>query len=146
MFYMILVLAFCVLFVHFRLKLLLYSHIFLLLTYINYNKHIVCLPQISKQHLQTVKERFQSFLSGDTQIVADEAFINAVQSYYEVKFVLTYTCILTKLHLVWYESESIWYESFRFFPNTLHLLIYYKLQPFMCLSRCPVEEEKKVSL
>ncbi|XP_034442700.1 calcium-dependent secretion activator 1 isoform X8 [Hippoglossus hippoglossus] len=40
--------------------------------------------KISKQHLQTVKERFQSFLSGDTQIVADEAFINAVQSYYEV--------------------------------------------------------------
>lgn len=43
-----------------------------------------CLHQISKQHLQTVKERFQAFLSGDTQIVADEAFINAVQSYYEV--------------------------------------------------------------
>ncbi|XP_068449506.1 calcium-dependent secretion activator 1 isoform X5 [Clinocottus analis] len=40
--------------------------------------------KISKQHLQTVKERFQAFLSGDTQIVADEAFINAVQSYYEV--------------------------------------------------------------
>ncbi|XP_041639168.1 calcium-dependent secretion activator 1 isoform X1 [Cheilinus undulatus] len=40
--------------------------------------------KISKQQLQTVKERFQSFLSGDTQIVADEAFINAVQSYYDV--------------------------------------------------------------
>nr|XP_021335496.1 calcium-dependent secretion activator 1 isoform X23 [Danio rerio] len=40
--------------------------------------------KISKQHLQTVKERFQAFLNGDTQIVADEAFINAVQSYYEV--------------------------------------------------------------
>ncbi|XP_059385377.1 calcium-dependent secretion activator 1 isoform X3 [Carassius carassius] len=40
--------------------------------------------KISKQHLQTVKDRFQAFLSGDTQIVADEAFINAVQSYYEV--------------------------------------------------------------
>lgn len=40
--------------------------------------------QISKQHLQTVKERFQAFLNGDTQIVADEAFINAVQSYYDV--------------------------------------------------------------
>lgn len=45
-----------------------------------------CPPQISKQQLQTVKERFQAFLSGDTQIVADEAFINAVQSYYEVSF------------------------------------------------------------
>ncbi|XP_012696557.1 calcium-dependent secretion activator 1 isoform X17 [Clupea harengus] len=40
--------------------------------------------KINKQQLQTVKERFQAFLSGDTQIVADEAFINAVQSYYEV--------------------------------------------------------------
>ncbi|TRY58236.1 hypothetical protein DNTS_008570 [Danionella cerebrum] len=39
---------------------------------------------ISKQHLQTVKDRFQAFLNGETQIVADEAFINAVQSYYEV--------------------------------------------------------------
>ncbi|GLD75000.1 dystrobrevin alpha isoform X2, partial [Lates japonicus] len=38
---------------------------------------------ISKQQLQTVKERFQAFLNGETQIVADEAFINAVQSYYE---------------------------------------------------------------
>lgn len=46
----------------------------------------VCLYvlQISKQQLQTVKERFQSFLNGETQIVADEAFINAVQSYYDV--------------------------------------------------------------
>ncbi|XP_055016743.1 calcium-dependent secretion activator 1 isoform X5 [Boleophthalmus pectinirostris] len=40
--------------------------------------------KINKQQLQTVKERFQAFLSGDTQIVADEAFINAVQSYYEI--------------------------------------------------------------
>ncbi|XP_020338841.1 calcium-dependent secretion activator 1 isoform X11 [Oncorhynchus tshawytscha] len=40
--------------------------------------------KISKQQLQTVKERFQAFLSGDTQIVADEAFINAVQSYYDI--------------------------------------------------------------
>ncbi|XP_072522584.1 calcium-dependent secretion activator 1 isoform X3 [Salminus brasiliensis] len=40
--------------------------------------------KISKQQLQIVKDRFQAFLNGDTQIVADEAFINAVQSYYEV--------------------------------------------------------------
>ncbi|XP_058669132.1 calcium-dependent secretion activator 1 isoform X10 [Ammospiza caudacuta] len=40
--------------------------------------------QISKQQLQTIKDRFQAFLNGETQIVADEAFINAVQSYYEV--------------------------------------------------------------
>uniref|UniRef100_A0A8C5BBR1 Ca2+-dependent activator protein for secretion b n=1 Tax=Gadus morhua TaxID=8049 RepID=A0A8C5BBR1_GADMO len=40
--------------------------------------------KITKQQLQQTKERFQAFLNGDTQIVADEAFINAVQSYYEV--------------------------------------------------------------
>uniref|UniRef100_A0A803XV30 Calcium dependent secretion activator n=1 Tax=Meleagris gallopavo TaxID=9103 RepID=A0A803XV30_MELGA len=43
-----------------------------------------CVFQISKQQLQTIKDRFQAFLNGETQIVADEAFINAVQSYYEV--------------------------------------------------------------
>uniref|UniRef100_A0A8C5Q108 Calcium-dependent secretion activator 1 n=1 Tax=Leptobrachium leishanense TaxID=445787 RepID=A0A8C5Q108_9ANUR len=40
--------------------------------------------KISKQQLQTVKDRFQAFFNGETQIVADEAFMNAVQSYYEV--------------------------------------------------------------
>ncbi|XP_048344299.1 calcium-dependent secretion activator 1 isoform X32 [Sphaerodactylus townsendi] len=40
--------------------------------------------KISKQQLQTVKDRFQAFLNGETQIVADEAFMNAVQSYYDV--------------------------------------------------------------
>ncbi|CAG06944.1 unnamed protein product [Tetraodon nigroviridis] len=39
---------------------------------------------ITKQQLQQTKDRFQAFLNGDTQIVADEAFINAVQSYNEV--------------------------------------------------------------
>ncbi|KAM9759404.1 calcium-dependent secretion activator 1 isoform 14-T14 [Menidia menidia] len=40
--------------------------------------------KITKQQLQQTKDRFQAFLNGETQIVADEAFINAVQSYYEV--------------------------------------------------------------
>ncbi|XP_066447943.1 calcium-dependent secretion activator 2 isoform X5 [Eleutherodactylus coqui] len=40
--------------------------------------------KLNKQQLQTIRERFQAFLKGDTQIVADEAFINAVRSYYEV--------------------------------------------------------------
>ncbi|XP_067855902.1 calcium-dependent secretion activator 2 isoform X1 [Heptranchias perlo] len=40
--------------------------------------------KLNKQQLQTVKERFQAFLNGDTQIVADEAFWNAIQSYYEI--------------------------------------------------------------
>ncbi|XP_041442346.1 calcium-dependent secretion activator 2 isoform X8 [Xenopus laevis] len=40
--------------------------------------------KLNKQQLQTIRERFQSFLNGETQIVADEAFCNAVRSYYEV--------------------------------------------------------------
>ncbi|XP_037398568.1 calcium-dependent secretion activator 2 isoform X2 [Pygocentrus nattereri] len=39
--------------------------------------------KLNKQQLQAVKERFQAFLRGETQIVADEAFCNAVRSYYE---------------------------------------------------------------
>ncbi|XP_077194497.1 calcium-dependent secretion activator 2 isoform X12 [Paroedura picta] len=40
--------------------------------------------KLNKQQLQVVKEHFQAFLNGETQIVADEAFCNAVRSYYEV--------------------------------------------------------------
>ncbi|XP_070686560.1 calcium-dependent secretion activator 2-like [Pempheris klunzingeri] len=39
--------------------------------------------KVNKQQLQAGKERFQAFLNGETQIVADEAFCNAVRSYYE---------------------------------------------------------------
>uniref|UniRef100_A0AAQ5XGQ4 Calcium dependent secretion activator 2 n=1 Tax=Amphiprion ocellaris TaxID=80972 RepID=A0AAQ5XGQ4_AMPOC len=38
---------------------------------------------VNKQQLQAVKDRFLAFLNGETQIVADEAFCNAVRSYYE---------------------------------------------------------------
>nr|XP_018896820.1 PREDICTED: calcium-dependent secretion activator isoform X5 [Bemisia tabaci] len=40
--------------------------------------------KITKQQLEAIQGRFQSFLKGDTQIMADEAFQNAVNSYYEV--------------------------------------------------------------
>ncbi|XP_029472460.1 calcium-dependent secretion activator 2 isoform X5 [Rhinatrema bivittatum] len=40
--------------------------------------------KLNKQQLQMIKERFQSFLNGETQIVADEAFCNAVRSYYQI--------------------------------------------------------------
>ncbi|XP_033095689.1 calcium-dependent secretion activator 1-like, partial [Anneissia japonica] len=40
--------------------------------------------KVTRQQLQIIKDRFQTFLNGETQIVADEAFCNAVQSYYEV--------------------------------------------------------------
>ncbi|KAG8235602.1 hypothetical protein J437_LFUL014861, partial [Ladona fulva] len=40
--------------------------------------------KISKQQLETIQGRFTSFLKGDTQIMADEAFQNAVQNYYDV--------------------------------------------------------------
>lgn len=45
----------------------------------------ILLPQVNKQQLQAVKERFLAFLSGETQIVADEAFCNAVRSFYEAR-------------------------------------------------------------
>ncbi|KAK6631099.1 hypothetical protein RUM43_014195 [Polyplax serrata] len=40
--------------------------------------------KITRQQLETIQGRFQAFLKGDTQIMADEAFQNAVQNYYEV--------------------------------------------------------------
>ncbi|KAK1167038.1 calcium-dependent secretion activator 2-like [Acipenser oxyrinchus oxyrinchus] len=40
--------------------------------------------KLNRQQLLTIKERFQAFLSGETQIVADEAFCNAIRSYFEV--------------------------------------------------------------
>ncbi|CAH8485276.1 unnamed protein product [Heterobilharzia americana] len=40
--------------------------------------------KITKQQLNTFKERFQAFLSGELDVIGDEAFTNAVQSYYEV--------------------------------------------------------------
>jgi hypothetical protein len=50
--------------------------------------------------LQLLKERFQAFLNGETQIVADEAFCNAVRSYYEVslrRFVLGILMLFERL-------------------------------------------------
>ncbi|XP_019873010.2 calcium-dependent secretion activator isoform X3 [Aethina tumida] len=40
--------------------------------------------KITKHQLETITTRFQSFLKGETQIMADEAFQNAVQNYYDV--------------------------------------------------------------
>lgn len=39
--------------------------------------------KVNKQQLVVVKQRFLSFLNGETQMLADEAFCNAVRSYYE---------------------------------------------------------------
>ena len=39
---------------------------------------------MTPQQLEVIKDRFHSFLGGNSNIVADEAFFNAVQSYYEV--------------------------------------------------------------
>lgn len=41
-------------------------------------------PKVTKQQLDAVTQRFQAFLKGETQIMADEAFRNAVQSYHDV--------------------------------------------------------------
>lgn len=40
--------------------------------------------QVTRQELSRIKDRFRSFLTGETQIAADEAFIKAVESYFEV--------------------------------------------------------------
>lgn len=40
--------------------------------------------KVNKQELNKVKERFSAFIDGQTSIMADEAFKNAVQSYFEV--------------------------------------------------------------
>uniref|UniRef100_A0A3B3T3P4 Calcium dependent secretion activator 2 n=1 Tax=Paramormyrops kingsleyae TaxID=1676925 RepID=A0A3B3T3P4_9TELE len=40
-------------------------------------------PKLHKQQLQALRDRFQAFLNGETQIMADEAFCNAVRSYHE---------------------------------------------------------------
>ncbi|XP_055778373.1 calcium-dependent secretion activator 2-like isoform X8 [Salvelinus fontinalis] len=40
--------------------------------------------KLNKQQLQAVKDHFLAFLNGETHIVADEAFCNAVRSYYEL--------------------------------------------------------------
>ncbi|XP_043657646.1 calcium-dependent secretion activator isoform X3 [Drosophila teissieri] len=40
--------------------------------------------KINKQQLEIITQRFQAFLKGETQIMADEAFQNAVQSYHDV--------------------------------------------------------------
>jgi calcium-dependent secretion activator len=41
-------------------------------------------PKVTKQNLDTITNRFQAFMKGETQIMADEAFQNAVQSYHDV--------------------------------------------------------------
>ncbi|XP_063992218.1 calcium-dependent secretion activator isoform X2 [Diachasmimorpha longicaudata] len=40
--------------------------------------------KITKQQLETLCSRFQAFLKGETQIMADEAFHNAIQNYFDV--------------------------------------------------------------
>ncbi|KAL1228622.1 Calcium-dependent secretion activator [Trichinella spiralis] len=40
--------------------------------------------KINHQELARIRERFSSFLRGEIQIVVDEAFTNAIQSYYDV--------------------------------------------------------------
>ncbi|XP_014212617.1 calcium-dependent secretion activator isoform X3 [Copidosoma floridanum] len=40
--------------------------------------------KITKQQLETLCSRFQSFLKGETNIMADEAFHNAIQNYFDV--------------------------------------------------------------
>uniref|UniRef100_A0A672REK2 Calcium dependent secretion activator 2 n=1 Tax=Sinocyclocheilus grahami TaxID=75366 RepID=A0A672REK2_SINGR len=59
--------------------------------------------KLNKQQLQVVKERFQAFLKGETQIVADEAFCNAVRSYYENHLTRSYSSLAP--HSAHFRSE-----------------------------------------
>lgn len=40
--------------------------------------------KVNKQELTRIRDRFTSFLKGETNIAADEAFTKAIQSYFEV--------------------------------------------------------------
>lgn len=40
--------------------------------------------KVLKQELARMKDRFQAFLKGETQIPADEAFTKAIESYFEI--------------------------------------------------------------
>ncbi|KAK9889361.1 hypothetical protein WA026_004636 [Henosepilachna vigintioctopunctata] len=42
------------------------------------------LAKVTRQQLESINIKFQAFLKGETQIMADDAFQNAIQSYYEV--------------------------------------------------------------
>lgn len=81
--------------------------------------------QVNKQQLQAVKERFLAFLNGETQIVADEAFCNAVRSYYEVRAVFLSAQVNPGVRMFWFgrwehlKGAELWwfvcFTSFGFF-------------------------------
>ena len=63
--------------------------------------------KVTKQNLIAIKERFASFLDGRTNIIADEAFKNAVKSYQDSFLcsdrVAKMVCLITvwqKLHYI----------------------------------------------
>lgn len=43
--------------------------------------------KVTKTQLTALKGRFQAYLNGELDIAGDEAFTNAVQSYFDVSFV-----------------------------------------------------------
>ena len=40
--------------------------------------------KVTKQNLEIIKHRFAAFLTGETKISSDEAFLNAVRAYYDI--------------------------------------------------------------
>ena len=40
--------------------------------------------KVTKQNLETIKQRFYAFLTGDTKISSDEAFLNAARAYFDI--------------------------------------------------------------
>ena len=64
----------------------------------------LCL-QMSRQQLAAFRDAFSAFLSGDTPILADEAFCNAARSYYQVTVCLS-ACLSVCLSVCHTHSHS----------------------------------------
>lgn len=58
--------------------------------------------KVTKQELARVKDRFQAFLRGETQIAADEAFTKAIESYFEVCAVLIISLVICVDFIIFY--------------------------------------------
>ncbi len=79
---------------------------------------------MNKQQLQAVKERFLAFLNGETQIVADEAFCNAVRSYYEARPFCLYSVFLWHVCLLLICSRVVFWHYPKCFQKRLNSEIF----------------------
>lgn len=109
---------------------------------------VLLLSQVNKQQLLVVKQRFLSFLNGETQMLADEAFCNAVRSYYEVSSSLLMLVSVSLCHFLPLPATPFHFLSFpsslpaTFLPfsgNFFHFLlppVTYRLLGSLCFTFC----------